>query len=68
MNHFGTNSAESRFYGTDPDTLAREKLIEDFEDTLIACATCGGTGCIDTPTSDDDPCCPDCDGEGEVEA
>lgn len=28
MNHFGHNSAESRFHGTDPDTLARESEPE----------------------------------------
>ena len=28
------------------------------------CGRCDGLGCIDTPTSTDDPSCPECDGEG----
>lgn len=28
------------------------------------CLTCNGTGAVDTPTSADDPSCPDCDGTG----
>lgn len=44
MNHYGHNSAESRFHGTDPETLAREDLdpevdepdMDDAEETIIA--------------------------------
>lgn len=44
MNHYGHNSSESRFHGTDPDTLAREDLgpevdepdLDDAEETIIA--------------------------------
>ena len=25
---------------------------------------CNGTGAVDAPFSGDDPCCPECDGEG----
>ncbi len=31
------------------------------------CERCQGTGGIDTPFSDSDPCCPDCDGEGVIQ-
>lgn len=66
--HYGHSSCEAKFYGIDADTLEREELIGDLDDTLVECENCRGTGCIDAPHSDDDPCCPVCDGEGLVEA
>lgn len=32
----------------------------------ILCTRCGGTGAVDAAMSDDDPCCPDCDGDGHT--
>lgn len=31
------------------------------------CKRCKGTGCVDTPFSGSDPCCPDCDGCGVID-
>ena len=31
------------------------------------CETCNGTGAVDAPFSGDDPCCPECDGEGTLD-
>ena len=31
------------------------------------CAQCDGLGCIDTPTSADDPSCPECAGDGAAQ-
>ena len=39
-----------------------------FEDVMMPCLYCHGTGAVDTPTSADDPSCPECDGEGKVAA
>jgi len=45
----------------------RSRLAEP-EPEKEPCPKCGGTGCLDTPFSDSDPCCEECAGSGEVEA
>ena len=41
-----------------------EQLAQANDALNAQCKTCNGTGSIDAPTSEVDPSCPDCDGEG----
>ena len=41
--------------------------IPDDDPPPLKCPRCNGTGCVDTPYSDSDPSCPECDGEGVIE-
>jgi DnaJ-class molecular chaperone len=39
-----------------------------FDDVVAyeVCHVCDGSGAVDTPYSANDPCCPNCGGEGKV--
>lgn len=51
------------------EVLSRARAsTEGGGEETMPCTYCNGTGAVDTPTSADDPACPECDGEGKVSA
>lgn len=40
--------------------------VRAFLRSATICLCCNGTGAVGAPTSDDDPSCADCDGEGRI--
>lgn len=47
-------------------TLCRWLIDNGYGPEGEKCERCDGTDAIDTPFSDSDPSCPDCDGEGYI--